>query len=146
VTTGEGYDAGTDPDAASRPDVDEHSVGALIGQVASDMSTLLRQELELAKTELRQEAVKAGKAGGMLGGAGVLGHLTVAFLALAVTFALGNVMDLGWAALIVAVLLGIGAAVLFTLGRTRLREINPTPEQTVQTVKEDVRWARTRAS
>jgi hypothetical protein len=143
-----GYDpAGIESEAQpSRPDVEDRSVGELLGQVAGDVSTLMRQELDLAKAELRQEAAKAGKAGGMLGGAGVLGHLTVAFLALALMFALGNVMDLGWAALIVGVLLGIGAAVLFSVARRRLREINPKPEQTVQTVKEDVQWARTRAS
>jgi uncharacterized membrane protein YqjE len=150
MTSGGGYTDGGQPDGypdgTSRPDVEEKSIGDLVGQVAGDMSTLLRQELELAKTELRQEAAKAGKAGGMLGGAGVLGHLTVAFLALALTFALANVMDPGWAALIVAVLLGVGAAALFTLGRARLRDINPKPEQTIESVKEDVQWARTRAS
>jgi hypothetical protein len=145
VTTADGS-GGSYPEGAARPDVEQHSIGDLVGQVAGDMSTLLRQELELAKTELRQEAAKAGKAGGMLGGAGVLAHLTVAFLALALTFALGNVMDLGWAALIVGVLLGVGAAVLLTLGRARLREINPKPEQAVQSVKEDVQWARTQVS
>jgi hypothetical protein len=147
--TGDRYDAtGFEPDSQPtvRPDVEDRSVGELLGQVAGDVSTLVRQELDLAKAELRQEASKAGKAGGMLGGAGVLGHLTVAFFALALMFALGNVMDLGWAALIVGVLLAIGAAVLFSIARKRLREINPKPEQTVQTVKEDVQWARTRAS
>jgi UPF0716 family protein affecting phage T7 exclusion len=82
----------------------------------------------------------------MFGGAGVLAHLTVAFLALALTFALGNVMDLGWAALIVAAVLAIGAAVLLTRGRAQLRQINPVPQRTVETVREDVQWARTRTS
>jgi uncharacterized small protein (DUF1192 family) len=128
------------------PDVSDHSVGELFGRVAGDLSTLLRQEVELAKAELRAEASKAGKAGAMFGGAGVLGHLTVAFLALAAVYGLGNVMDLGWAALIVGVLLAIGTATLAQLGRTRLRQVNPVPERTVQTVKEDVEWARTRSS
>jgi uncharacterized membrane protein YqjE len=146
VTAGGGRDAGVRPDSNDRPDVEANSVGDLLGRVTSDLSTLLRQELELAKAELRQEAAKAGKAGGMLGGAGVLGHLTVAFLALALTFALGNVMDLGWAALIVAALLAAGAVVLVTRGRAQLRQLNPIPQQTVETVKEDVQWARTRTS
>jgi uncharacterized membrane protein YqjE len=146
VTAGGGYDAGVRPDGNDQPDVEANSVGDLLGRVTSDLSTLLRQELELAKAELRQEAAKAGKAGGMLGGAGVLGHLTVAFLALALTFALGNVMDLGWAALIVAALLAVGTVVLVTRGRAQLRQINPVPQQTVETVKEDVQWARTRTS
>ena len=133
-------------DSPPRPDVEGRSVGELIGQVTSDLSTLMKQELDLAKAELRHEASKAGKAGSMLGAGGVLAHLTLVFLALALMFALGNVMDLGWAALIVGVLLAIGAGVLFSVGRRKLREVNPKPEQTVETVKEDVKWARTRAS
>jgi hypothetical protein len=134
------------PDPSGGTDVSDHSVGELFGRVTSDLTTLLRQEVELAKAELRQEAGKAAKAGGMFGGAGVLGHLTVLFLALAATFGLGNAMDLGWAALIVAVLLGLGAALLVVLGRGRLRQVNPVPQQTVETVKEDMEWARTRTS
>jgi uncharacterized membrane protein YqjE len=128
------------------PDVSDHSVGELFGRVAGDLSTLLRQEVDLAKAELRQEAAKAGKAGAMFGGAGVLAHLTLAFLALAAVYGLGNVMDLGWAALIVTALLGVGTAALALLGRSRMRQVNPVPERTVQTVKEDVQWARTRNS
>lgn len=139
-------DGGAYATGSARPDVEGQSVGDLIGQVTSDLSTLMRQELDLAKAELRQEAAKAGRAGGMLGGAGVLGHLFLVFLALALMFALGNVMDLGWAALIVGVLLAIGAAVLFALGRKQLRAVNPKPEQTVETLKEDVQWARNQTS
>jgi uncharacterized membrane protein YqjE len=146
VTAGDGHDTGVRPDGDDRPDVEANSVGDLLGRVTGDLSTLLRQELELAKAELRQEAVKAGRAGGMFGGAGVLGHLAMAFLALALTFALGNVMDLGWAALIVAALLAVGTVVLVTRGRAQLRQINPVPQQTAETVKEDVQWAGTRTS
>jgi protein-S-isoprenylcysteine O-methyltransferase Ste14 len=130
----------------SRPDVEGSSIGELLGRVTGDLSTLMRQELELAKAELRQEAAKAGRAGGMLGGAGAVGYLTLVFFALALMFALGNVMDLGWAAVIVGVLLAIAAAALFVLGRKQLRQVNPKPEQTIETVKEDVQWARTRTS
>lgn len=136
----------TSPGDVPNPEVTDHSVGELFGRVTSDLSTLLRQEVELAKAELRQEATKAGKAGAMFGGAGVLGHLTVAFLALAAVYGLGNVMDLSWAALIVAVLLAAGTAVLAMQGRNRLRQVNPVPERTVETVKEDVEWLRTRSS
>jgi Putative Actinobacterial Holin-X, holin superfamily III len=61
-------------------------------------------------------------------------------------FALDNVMDIGWAALLTAVLLGIIAAVLFVIGRNRLKQVNPTPEQTIETLKEDVQWAKNRSS
>jgi uncharacterized membrane protein YqjE len=129
-----------------RPEVEDRSVGELVGELSTDLSRLMRQELELAKTEMRAEAKKAGRAAGMLGGAGVLAHLTLVFFALALMWALGNVMDLGWATLVVGALVAIGAAVLFVIGRRQMREVNPKPEQTIETVKEDVRWARTQSS
>jgi uncharacterized membrane protein YqjE len=141
MTAADGVGPGPD-----QSDVEGRSVGDLVGELTSDLSRLMRQELELARTEIRAEAVKAGRAGGMLGGAGALAHLTLMFLALALMWALGNVIDLGWAALVVGALLAVGAAALFAVGRRRLRAVNPTPERTVETVKEDVRWARTRNS
>src|SRR4051812_6337065 len=119
-----------------RPEVSNSSVGELISEVTTDLSTLMRQELELAKVELKQEATKTGKAAGMLGGAGYAGHLTVLFLSIALWWALGDAMGRGWAALIVAVLWGIAAAVLFSTGRKRMAAVNPKPERTVSTLKE----------
>ncbi|MET9761828.1 phage holin family protein [Streptomyces sp. NPDC006372] len=110
--------------------------------MTSDIQTLFRQEVELAKSEIREEAGKAGKAAGMYGGAGFGGYMVALFASLAAMFGLANVMDIGWAALIVtAVWAGI-AAVLFVMGRSRMREVSPKPEQTVQTLKEDAQWAR----
>ena len=119
-----------------RPDVSGTSVGALIGEVTNDLSTLMRQELELAKAELKQEATQTGKAAGMLGGAGFAGYMVVLFLSIALWWALANGMDEGWAALIVAVIWAVIAAVLFVIGRKRMRDVNPKPERTVQTLKE----------
>jgi uncharacterized protein YjbJ (UPF0337 family) len=79
-------------------EVSETSVGELIGNISNDLSQLFRQEVELAKAELKQEASKAGKAAGMLGGAGFAGYLAVVLLSFALVFALANVMDAGWAA------------------------------------------------
>lgn len=132
--------------AAGPPDVDGRSVGELLGEVTSDLSKLMRQEVALAKVEMKEEAVKAGKASGLLGGAGAVGYLVLVFLALALMFALDEVMPMGWAALLTAVLLGIVAAVLFVLGRNRFKQVNPKPEQTVETLKEDVQWAKNRNS
>ena len=126
--------------------IEDRSVGDLLGRVTTDLSTLMRQEVALAKAEIKEEATKAGKASGMLAGAGAVGYLVLVFLALALMWALGNVMDLGWAALITAVVLGIIAAVLFVLGRKKLQQVNPKPEQTVETLKEDVQWAKNRNS
>jgi len=121
---------------SGRPDVENTSVGELIGEVSRDLATLMRQELELAKAELKQEAVKSGKAAGALGGAGLAGYMTLLFLSFALWWGLSNVMDQGWAALIVAVLWAIVGAVLYGVGRQRLRQVNPTPERTVETIKE----------
>jgi uncharacterized membrane protein YqjE len=132
--------------ADSRPDVENQSVGELLGRVTTDLSTLMRQEVELAKVELKEEATKAGKASGMLAGAGAVGYLVLVFLALALMFALDAVMPMGWAALITAVVLGIIAGVLFAMGKKRMQQVNPKPEQTVETLKEDVQWAKNRSS
>ena len=92
--------ASISPQAPQQKTQDE-SLGHLFSEVTSDMQTLLRQELELAKAEVKEEAAKAGKAAGMLGGAGFAGYLVVLFLSFAAMYGLGKVMDLGWAALIV---------------------------------------------
>ncbi|MDA0633519.1 phage holin family protein [Nonomuraea sp. MCN248] len=124
------------------PDQEQQSLGQLVAEIGEDVSKLFRQEVELAKAEIRQEAVKAGKAAGMLGGAGFAGYMVAVLLTLAVMFGLGNVMDLGWAALIVAAIWAAAGAALFVSGRARLRRVNPKPEQTIETLKEDAAWAR----
>lgn len=118
------------------------SLRELVGEISEDLSTLFRQEVELAKAEVRQEAGKAGKAAGILGGAGFAGFMAALLISLAVVFGLANVMDPGWAALIVAVVWALIGAVLFVTGRNRLREVSPVPEQTIETLKEDVQWVR----
>ncbi|MPZ81879.1 MAG: phage holin family protein [Actinophytocola sp.] len=122
--------------APGDPDVEHTSVGELLGDISRDLSTLLRQELALAKAEVKQEAAKAGKGAGMLGGAGFAGCMVLLFLSLALWWALANVMDEGLAALIVAVLWAVAGAVLYAIGRKRLRELNPMPERTVDTLKQ----------
>jgi hypothetical protein len=117
------------------PDVEGVSVGELIGEVSRDLSTLMRQELALAKAELTVEAKKAGAGAGMLGGAGYAGHLTVLFLSLALWAGLASAMPAGWAALIVAAVWAVVAAVLFVVGRGRLKQVNPKPERTVETLQ-----------
>jgi hypothetical protein len=112
------------------------SLGELISEVTNDLSRLMRQELALAKAELKEEATKTGKAAGMLGAAGFAGYMVMLFASLALWWALANVMDQGWAALIVAVLWAIAAVVLYAVGRQRMREVRPTPQQTVETLKE----------
>ncbi|SQD96521.1 conserved hypothetical protein [Parafrankia sp. Ea1.12] len=120
------------------------STGRLVSDVATDVSTLFRQEIALAKAELREEATKAGKGAGMFAGAGGAGYFALLFVLLAVMFGLGEVMALGWAALIVGVVLAAVAAVLALRGRSTVRNVHPAPTQTVETLREDVQWAQSR--
>jgi uncharacterized membrane protein YqjE len=129
---------------ANATDVSEVSVGELVSQVTSDLSTLMRQEIELAKAEIKEEVRKSGKAAGMLGGAGGAGYFALLFLSLTIMFALDEVMPLPVAALIVTVIYGIAATLLFLRGRREIKQVSPTPTQTVETLKEDVQWAKTR--
>ena len=112
------------------------SVGDLVGEVSRDMSQLVRQEMQLARAELRQDAKQTGQAAGAFGGAGFAGYMVALFVSIALWWALANGMDEGWAALIVAAIWGVVAAVLAVLGRTRMRQVNPKPERTVQTLQQ----------
>jgi hypothetical protein len=123
--------------ATSSPGADASqgkSLGELVAQVTDDLTTLLRQELALAKAEMRQEAGKAGRGAAMLAGAAVAALLTLMYLSEAAVDALANVMDRGWAALIVAVIWAVVTAVLVVAGRSALRQIEPKPERTIDTL------------
>jgi Putative Actinobacterial Holin-X, holin superfamily III len=122
----------------------ERPVGDLVKQLAGQTSTLVRQELDLAKAEMSQKASIAGKGAGLLGGAAVVGLLAAGSLTACLILALSEVIPDWLAALIVAVVMGAIAAVLALQGRNRIRAATPpVPEQTVETVKEDVEWAKT---
>lgn len=127
---------------SAEPQGQDKSLGELLSVVTSDLQNLFRQEVELAKAEIREEAGKAGKAAGMYGGAGFAGYMVLLFLSLAALFGLANVMDEAWAALIVMAIWAVVAAVLYQKGRTRMRTVAPKPEQTVETLKENAEWAR----
>ncbi|MCU1445480.1 phage holin family protein [Cryobacterium sp.] len=111
------------------------SLGDLLSEVTRDISVLMRQEVALAKAEVKQSATRAGKGAGMFGGAGYAGHLTILFLSFAAWWGLGHVIDIAWSALIIAVIWGIVAAVLFVLGRKEMKAIKGAPE-TVDTLKQ----------
>lgn len=118
-----------------RPSVENVSVGELMGNVTRDLSTLLRQELALAKAELKTEAAKAGRGAGMLTGSALAGWMVLLFLSIALWAGLSNVMDAGWAGLIVAVVWAAIGGALYAGGRRRLRSVNPKPDQTAATLK-----------
>ena len=122
--------------AQPRQDVSETSVGELLGDISRDLSTLMRQEVQLATAEIKQEVAKTGKGAGMLAGAGFAGYMVLLFASIALWSGLSNVMDAGWAALIVTAIWAVVAAVLAVNGRAKLRAVHPTPERTVDTLKQ----------
>lgn len=138
------YTGGRSDVSTDRPDVSQASVGELVSDVAADFSTLIRQEIELAKAEIKEEATKAGKGVGMLGGAGLAGYFALLFASVALMYLINLVVPLGWAALIVAAIWGLAAAVLAASGRKKLKTVSPAPTQTAETLKEDVQWAKAR--
>ncbi|MBI5104343.1 MAG: phage holin family protein [Solirubrobacterales bacterium] len=127
----------------SSPDLRDRSIGELLKELSTETSTLVRKEMELARAELSEQGKRAGKGAGMLGGAGVAGLLTLMSLTALLILLLDKAMDTALAALIVTVLWGAIAGVLALQGRNKLQEATPPAPQTVETVKEDVRWAKT---
>jgi uncharacterized membrane protein YqjE len=128
------------------PKQSDRSLGELFGQLTSDVGTLLRKEVALARLETKEELQRAGKAGGMLGGAAVVGILAAIMLSFALAWLLDSWMHPALAFAIVGVLWVAVAAVLYGRGRTQLKSVNPVPEQTVETLKEDLAWARAQKS
>ena len=125
---------------------DSRSLGQIVGDIGKDLSSLVRNELDLAKTELRQEASQAGKGAAMLAGAGVAALLLLMFVSLALTWLLDTWLPVEAAALITAALWGVVAAVLASAGRKAIREANPQLPKTQQSLKEDAQWARAHKS
>jgi len=121
------------------------STGELVKQLSNQLSTLIRKELNLAKAELTEKGKAAGVGAGIFGGAGVVGLLALGALTAALILLLDKGMDAWVAALIVAAIYAAIAGVLALVGRDRVREATPPAEQTIETVKEDVQWAKSQA-
>lgn len=116
-------------------DGDDHrSIGDLLRAVTEDLSTLLRQEVALAKAEAKESASSAGKGAGLLGGAGVAGHFVLLFLSVALWWGLGTAIGNGWSGLVVALLWAVVAAVLAVVGRRSLKSAKGLP-QTQETLQ-----------
>jgi uncharacterized membrane protein YqjE len=131
---------------ASQGEGDQRSLGQVVSDLSTDLSTLMKQEVQLAKVELKEEVSKVGKGAGMLGGAGFAGWFVLLFLSLALTFLLDNWLPIEIGALITALVWGAVAAVLALVGRKELKEANPQLPQTQETLKEDVQWAKAQKS
>jgi uncharacterized membrane protein YqjE len=133
---------GGDPSGRSSAHGDDRSLGEIVGDISHDLTTLVKQELELARTELKEEAGKAGKGVGLLGGAGASGLLALIFLSGALAYLLDSWIPREAAFLAVGLLWAVAGAVLALSGRKAIRHMNPQLPETQQTLKEDVAWAR----
>lgn len=127
-------------------DLRDRPTTELLRELSDQTTTLVRQEIELAKAELTAKGKKAGAGAGMFGGAGIAGLFALAALTTAIIAALDTAMPLWLAALIVAVVYGAIAGVLAMRGKKEIDQATPvTPEQAIDSTKEDVQWAKTRA-
>jgi hypothetical protein len=123
----------------------DQSIGDLLKELSAETSTLIRQEMALARAEMTEKGKRAGVGAGMLGGAGVAGLLALGTLTACIVLVLDEFMDAWLAALILTVVWAAVAGVLALKGRDKVQEAAPpAPEQTIETVKEDVEWAKTR--
>jgi uncharacterized membrane protein YqjE len=122
------------------------SLGELFSRLTTDLSKLVRDEVELAKVEIEQAVDAARTAGISIGAAGLLGIMAFVMLSFAAAWGLAEVVPEGVAFLIVGAAYGLVALALLALGRQRLKTVKPVPEQTVETLKEDVAWAKQQMS
>jgi len=134
-----------EPNGGDAQQLRDRSTGELVGELSQQTSSLIRQEIALAKAELTDTGKNAGKGAGMIGGAGAIGYLAAAALTTAIIALLDKAMDTWIAALIVAVVYAAIAGVLALRGRDEVKAALPPTEQTVETIKEDVQWAKTQA-
>ena len=127
-------------------DLRERPIGELLKQLSQETTTLVKQELDLAKAEVAHKGQQAGKGAGMFGGAGVMGFLAMGALTAFFIMLLDGAVPNWAAALIVAAVYAAIAGVLALQGKNKVQEATPpVPEQTTESVKEDVQWAKTRA-
>jgi MFS family permease len=129
-----------------REGLHDASFAELFKKLSAETSELIRQEMALARAELTEKGKEAGKGAGLIGGGGVIGLLAAGALTAAIILVLATFLPDWVAALIVAVVYGAVAAVLALRGKQEIRQATPAvPEQTIETTKEDVAWAKTRA-
>jgi len=131
----------SDHDPVTQPRRPEASLGELFGEMTQNVSTLLRKEIELAKLEAREEVSRVGRGAGMFAGAGIAAWLMLLFLSLALAWLLDQAMNTALAFAIVGVVWAIVGAVLALRGKSEIKNVKPLPE-TVETLKEDVQWAK----
>jgi hypothetical protein len=130
----------------TQPKQPEKSLGDLFGDLSQEFSELVRTQTDLAKTEIRTQAEKAKSAAGAFGGAAVAAYMALILLSFAAAWGLSEIVPEGVAFLIVGLVYAAVAGLLFLRGRERARDFSIVPEQTVDSVKEDVQWAQQKIS
>jgi hypothetical protein len=125
----------TDVPTPSEEKASRTSLGELLGEVTRDLSTLMRQEIELAKAELTQSAKQTGKGAGLLSGAGYAALMAIFFLSVALWWGLGHLIDNGWSAVVVALIWGIIGLVLYSMGKKEMKKVKGAP-RTVDSIKQ----------
>ena len=118
------------------------SIADVLQDILANVQTIIRSEVRLAKTEITEEATKAGKAAGMMAGGAVAALFTIWLLLLTIVFALATVIPMWSAALLVCVLMAALTAVLLIIGKKRFRTVHATPEKIIESVKENVEWVK----
>lgn len=136
----------TDPTVGPTDRSESASLGDLLGEVSRDLSMLFRQEVELAKAELKQSATRAGRGAGLMGGAGIAGYLAVLFLSLTIWVALGYLIGLAWSGVIMTIIWAIIALVLLSAGRKQLKTVRGMPDtaDTLKKIPETIKEAGTK--
>lgn len=127
--------SGPPPQGEDHPETPSPSLGDLFSDLSQNVSVLVRQEVELAKAELKETAQSAGKGAGLYGGAGIAAHFVLLFLSVAAMFGISAWVGYGWAALVIGVLWAIIAAVLAAVAKKQLKTVKGMP-QTAATIKE----------
>ncbi len=130
----------------TEPKQAEKSLGQLMAEMTSEVTGLMRNEVQLAKSEIKEEVGKAGKAGGIFGAGGITAYLAVLFASFALAWLLDDFLHVALAFFLVAGIHGIAASILINRGREEIKKVDPVPRQTVETLKEDVEWAKAQKS
>ncbi len=133
----------TTPGPSAQPNP---SLGELFSDLTRDFGVLVRDEVQLAKTEITEEVQRAARAGGMFGAAAYAGIMAVLLLSFAAAWGLAELLPIGVAFLVVGVLWAAIGGVLFARGRRQMQHVNLKPEQTIATIQEDVQWAKQQTS
>jgi hypothetical protein len=122
---------------------DDRSLGDLFGDLSRQLGTLVQKEIQLAKTEMTARVTTVGRDAAMMGAGGALAYAALLLGLMALAFLLAELITSTWLGfLIVAIVVGVIAAVLIQRGRAELQRTDLTPRQTIETIKEDAEWAK----